>query len=289
MRTILFLFGLIFCLCSSSIAQNQPIKILSYNIQFLPRWIAHLNHKPMKRVPHLASELLKDSIDVLVLQEAFSKPCNKKLIQLLKPLYPYHIGPANEDKTAKLSSGVLILSRTPLTELGSIDFVDCEKEDCYARKGALLVQTQIQGIDWQILGTHMEAGGTRDLKRRQYLEIKGLLDLHKKEHITQLLCGDFNINRAKDLYPLMVEELELSDSEPIGELKFSADHSLNDMNKIEPDHKSLIDYVFVRNAPQPNFTITREVMRYQANWHKKRRDLSDHFAILARIYLNPQP
>lgn len=284
------IFIALFSIAFSSFAQNvntsnQPIKIVSYNIQFLPRWIAHLKHKPMKRVPFLAQELLLESPDVLVLQEAFSKPCNKKLIELLKPTYPYVAGPANETKGAKLSSGVLILSKTPMKILGSIDFKECEKEDCYAQKGALLIETDIQNTTWQILGTHMEAGGSRDLKRSQYLEIKTLVDQHKKPAVPQLLCGDFNINKAKDLYPQMIQELELSDSDPIGKLKFSADHSINDMNKLEPNHYSLIDYIFVRNAQDVRFTITREIARYQAPWHKKRRDLSDHFALLAKIYI----
>lgn len=288
MRKIFIL--IILCSISySAISQvtpsNEPIRILSYNIQFLPRWIAHLKHFPMKRVEPLAKELLKDSIDIIVFQEAFSKPCNKKLAELLSPYFPYSAGPANE-KCGKLSSGVFMMSKTPLKVLGTIDFTDCEKEDCFARKGALLVQTHVKGNTIQVLGTHMEAGGTADLKRRQYLEIKALCDQYIQPNIAQFLCGDFNIRKTGDLYPKLIEELELSDSEPIGELKFSSDHSINDMNPLRPNDRNLIDYIFLRNDKNAQFSVDREVKRYTANWHKTRKDLSDHFAILATIYVN---
>lgn len=287
MRKI-FIFILLCSIGSSAFTQTnstqEPIRILSYNIQLLPRWIAHLKHFPMKRVEPLAKELLKDSIDVIVFQEAFSKPCYRKLAQLLSPYFPYSAGPANE-KCGKLSSGVFMMSKTPLKVLGTIDFKDCEKEDCFARKGALLVQTYVKNSTIQILGTHMEAGGTAELKTRQFMEIKNLCDKYIQDGIPQFLCGDFNIRKSGDLYPKLVAELELSDSDPIGELKFSSDHALNDMNPLRPNDRTLIDYIFLRNDKNAKYTVTREIKRYTANWHKTRRDLSDHFAILARIYV----
>lgn len=266
-----------------------PIHIISYNIQLLPRWIAHLKHKPMQRVPFIAREMIRENPDIIVFQEAFSKPCNKKLIALLKPHFPYIAGPANEKRGFKLSSGVLILSKTPLEILETIQFDTCEKEDCMARKGAILVQTSIRNQSLQILGTHMEAGGTAELKTSQFTQIKHLVERHQKPGIAQFLCGDFNIRQTSDLYTKMLGDLAMYDSHPSGKLKYSADHALNDMNPIDPNERSLIDYIFLRNVSPTDWQVEREIMRYQAEWHKKRRDLSDHFAIKARIRFPSAP
>jgi hypothetical protein len=69
------------------------------------------------------------------------------------------------------------------------------------------------------------------------------------------------------------------------ELKCTSDHLLNDMQDYNPAKRSLIDYVFFKPNGLTPLTTTRSVMQYEQQWHKKHKDLSDHFAVLMRMML----
>jgi endonuclease/exonuclease/phosphatase family metal-dependent hydrolase len=283
-------FLLIVSCCFISFSFAQPVEekkeltILSWNIKFLPRFLGHIHHYPMKRVPLIAQKLIDSPVDIVVFQEAFDRSCNKKLKKLLLPYYPYCIGPANQKGGFKISSGVMIMSKLPIKELGTVDFKECEKEDCMARKGALLVETTFNGQRIQILGTHLEAGGGPDLKTTQYVELAGLLDKYKEANVPQLACGDFNTAKTNPvLYPRLLDLLHAEDGPLTGELQYTSDHALNDMDGYIPDDRDVIDYIFYRgNGVQPSF-VKREVVRHTQQWHKKHKDLSDHFAVLMTI------
>lgn len=265
-------------------ASAQEFTIISWNIKFLPRILAHIGHHPLKRVAPIAGHLLRDTADVVVFQEAFDNVANRRLLKALKPLYPYHIGPANKKGAFKLSSGILIVSRYPLRELGTVDFRSCEKEDCWAKKGGLLVELSWQGRLIQVLGTHLEAGGGRNIKLEQYEELAGLIKTHQKPGVPQMLCGDFN-TRASDnfLYPRMLETLGATDGPLTGELQYTSDHLLNDMSTYRPEDREVIDFILYKgNGLEPRF-VQRSVLRYTHRWQKGHQDLSDHFAVKAIV------
>ena len=265
-------------------AQGRELRVLSYNIQMLPRWIAHMGHGPVKRAKLIPEKLIADSIDVIVFQEAFDKRCMRIMRRLLEPHYPHAAGPANDKKFGiKLNSGVMIFSKKPLKVLDSVDFTECEKEDCFARKGALLVELDWQGQPVQIMGTHMEAGGSQTLKAGQYIEILGMMRKHTRSGVPQLLTGDFNIRKGTTLYEAMLASFGMEDGPLSGELQYTADGLLNDMKKYDPDDRKVIDFVFYKgNGIEPAY-INREVKQYRERWHKDRQDLSDHLSVLMSI------
>lgn len=266
------------------VGMTQELNVLSWNIKFLPRVLAHIGHRPLKRVPYIAEFLLKDSADVIVLQEAFDNVANKRLLKLLKEKYPYHVGPANKKGWFTINSGILIVSKVPLRERGTVDFKECEKEDCFARKGALLVEIDWYGKLIQILGTHLESGGPREIKLSQYQELAGLLRAHQNYGVPQLLCGDFNTEKSNaDLYPKMLHVLQVEDGPLSGELQYTSDHLLNDMDSYDPNNREVIDYILYKgNGVEPVYSY-REVVRPMHRWSKKHQDLSDHFGVRLRI------
>lgn len=276
---VIAFLGLSFCPLPLK-ATGQQVTVLTWNIKFLPRILAHIHHYPMKRVPLIAAQLNALPYDIVVLQEAFDRSCNRKLKKLLHEKYPYCIGPANQKGGFKISSGVMIFSRYPLKWLGEVDFETCEKEDCMARKGGLLVEADVQGRRLQILGTHMEAGGSDALKTSQLVELGGLLDRFAESGVPQLACGDFNIASDNSrLYPYILYLLKAEDGPLTGELKYTSDHLLNDMESYNPSRRHLIDYILYRgNGVQP-VSVTRQVVRHTQRWHKKHEDLSDHLAV----------
>lgn len=252
----------------------------------LPRWIAHLGHGPVKRAKLIPQKLVADSIDIIVFQEAFDKRCMKIIRKQLEPHYPYIVGPANDKKCGiKLNSGVMMFSKIPLKYVDQVDFTECEKEDCFARKGALLAEADWNGKKIQILGTHKEAGGSLPLKTGQYLEILGMIRKHTKSGVPQLLAGDFNIRKGSDIYTAMLATFGMEDGDITGELQYTSDHLLNDMSTYRPEDRKVIDFIFYRaNGVQPTF-IQREIKRYMQRWHKKHEDLSDHLAVLMTLNL----
>lgn len=269
---------------AAGINEPKKLRILSYNIQMLPRWILHMDHGPVKRAKLIPEKLIADSIDIIVFQEAFDKKCMRIISKQLKPFYPYVVGPGNDRKVGiKINSGVMMFSKIPMKFVDEVDFTECESEDCWARKGALLAEADWNGKPIQILGTHKEAGGSLTLKTGQYLEILGMVRKHTKAGVPQLLCGDFNIRKGSDIYTAMVATFGMEDGDITGELQYTSDHLLNDMSTYRPDDRKVIDFIFYRaNGVKPVF-VQREIRRYLQRWSDKHEDLSDHLAVLMTL------
>ncbi|GIV32927.1 MAG: hypothetical protein KatS3mg031_0462 [Chitinophagales bacterium] len=268
---------------------GKELRILSWNIQMLPRFLVKISRGPMRRARLIPSKVVDDQIDIIVFQEVFDGRARRMLKKRLKDHYPHIVGPANRKPgSLKGNSGVMMFSKIPLKHLGEIRFKDCEGEDCYARKGALLAEGAWEGKVFQLLGTHLEAGGPDSIKRNQYREIRQLLDRHKKKNVPQVLCGDFNTDKdlKSDLYNDMLFTLEALDGDLEGELTYTSDELLNDMNLPAPGHKpkrKVIDYVLIRENGYKPKSVKRHVRQYQHRWSKKYKDLSDHNAVLMRV------
>lgn len=291
---LLALFTLSLC-CSYLFAGNninadtakKQISILTWNIKMLPRGAAFLKHHPVKRAKLIPRVIIEDSPDVVVFQEAYDGVCMRMIRKQLEKVYPYNQGFQNRKViTYKRAGGVLMFSKYPLKELESIKYSWLEGIDKIAAKGALLVEVEHPVKKVQILGTHMEAGGSRELKISQYKEAGELLKRHEVAGIPQFACGDFNTRRVDSvLYPKLISCLQMEDGDICTDLKCTSDHLLNDMDTYRPEKRNLIDFVFYRGNGVAAVNTTRSVMRYEHQWHKKHKDLSDHFAVLLKTDL----
>jgi len=268
---------------------DNELRILSYNIQMLPRMLFRLSRGPIRRAKLIPAHLINDQIDIIVFQEAFDPRARRILKKRLKDTYPYMVGPANRAGfRLKTNSGVWIVSKIPIKELEQIDYKDCKADDCLARKGALLVEAEWHGVPFQVLGTHLNAGGPEWIRLNQYKEIRDLIDRHKKENVPQFLCGDFNTARSQDsLYQAMVHILDTQDGSFSGNLVYTDDPVMNDMNYCSKwDAKcEVIDYIFYRHNGHKAKSTERHVRQYQERWSEKYKDLSDHNAVLMRVQL----
>ena len=269
------------------IVPEGEIRILSWNIKILP-WITGPKNRigAQKRAKIIPLPLIDDLVDVIIFQEAFDNRIAAKLRKALRKTFPYQTRQANRVPGFKTNSGVMILSKYPLTELGSVDFTDCEKEDCWAHKGALLVEIELPGQIIQVLGTHLEAGGGPVIKTNQYKEIKGLTDLHQKSGIPQLLCGDFNTHVSdKELYQTMLSTLDASDGPISGEIKYTAGKYQNDLFPVEKRKEigEVIDFILYRGQGIQPSSMERFVRIYKIQWHPQHENLSDHHAVLMKI------
>src|SRR5690606_10052649 len=97
-----------------------------------------------KRANAIGEKLVNSDYDILVLQEAFHAGARRRLRNKLKSEFPYENGPAfRKVFSLKTSSGVWMLSKYPIKELGKVRFRQkFGFDNKMARKGALMVEIQ---------------------------------------------------------------------------------------------------------------------------------------------------
>ena len=265
----------------------HQISIMSYNIKMLPRGAVFLHHHPVIRARLIPAKLLQESPDVIVFEEAFDGKAVHVLQKKLKAVYPYCMGQQNRRLvTYKRAGGVLIFSKYPMRELESITYSECKGVDCIGHKGAMLVEIDHPAHKFQLLGTHMQAGGSRDLKLSQYQEAGALLKRHEQAGVPQFAAGDFNTVKANEnLYPYLVDALKVEDGEISGELKYTSDHLLNDMENMDSTKRRVIDFVFYKSNGIKARTASRYAREFEQRWSAIHKDLSDHNAIILKMTL----
>jgi endonuclease/exonuclease/phosphatase family metal-dependent hydrolase len=269
----------------SKFSAEKEIRILSWNIQMLPRLLLPVRRGPLKRARLIPEKIINDSIDIIVFQECFDIRSRRILKRNLKKEYPYKAGPANRVLPVFFTnSGIVIYSKYPITDKWRFPYLWREKEshDKFARKGCLMVEVELPGKNKiQVLGTHLQAGGPDKIRHSQYRQLKHFIDKHRKENVPQLICGDFNTRKHDEInYKTMMGIIGADDGEISGDLCCTSDGLLNDMKTHNPSDRKVIDYIFYRgNGIEPQY-LRREVRQYQHRWNPKYKDLSDHNAVL---------
>lgn len=282
---------LLFSASAATADTAHHVSIMTYNVKLLPRGATFLHHHPVKRARLIPDKVIAEHPDVVVFQEAFDGKAIHLLQKGLRTAYPYMAGQANRKLVSyKRAGGVLIFSRYPLHELASIRYSQCKGIDCYGHKGAMLVQVYHPAGHMQVLGTHLQAGGSTDLKASQYIEVASLLDRYQSPGVPQFVAGDFNTHRDDTvLYSRLTTAVKGTDGSLDDELKVIEAHVLNDMRpakKGKPKKKrSIIDYVFVKSNGAHITSERRYAREYQQSWSKTHKDLSDHFAVILEVQM----
>jgi endonuclease/exonuclease/phosphatase family metal-dependent hydrolase len=266
-------------------SNQKSLRILSYNIKFLPRIIRRSHHYPLKRAPLIPAYIMEENPDIVVFQEAFDGAADRILKKKLKAQYPYMLGPLNKKPGFKINGGVLICSKYPLKQLGAVQYSQCEDFDCWARKGVMLVEVSDGTHTFQIAGTHMNGGGSVELKTSQYREMGNLVKQFARPGVPQFCVGDYNTsNLEPQYYNALITNLDAQDGPISGNLTVTNDHLNNDMEEdFNPKDRNIIDYILYRpNGVKPQ-KMTRTIKQYCYQWNKDHCDLSDHYALLMEL------
>jgi len=289
MRIWLIAVFLIFC--TESFAQPKPIRVLTWNIFMRPHAITFDGQ--FRRAKKIG-ELLKNSdYDIILFQEAFGKTSRKKLRKALGGAFPYEIEPQNNRKL--VNSGLWVLSKHEITKSEFIFFNSCKVSDCQSSKGAVLFEVEINGQAYQFINTHVQAEDGKEfamIRQEQFEMISQLLDSNLQDKTPQFILGDLNTaKKVKEEYSTMLETLNASD----GEVSIIEDTELssadpatwgcanNDLIKKKWKGQTyLLDYALQRDTGYP-FKLRRELKTYTQQWSKKRKHLSDHYAISLTI------
>ncbi len=287
---VLFLF-LIFVLSSNAYSNDKKtytplvdsveLKVLSWNIYMLPPLI-FFNGK-RKRARAIGQLLAESDYDIIVFQEAFHRGARRELKRCLQEDYLYKIGPANRRYISlRVSSGVWILSKIPIKKVENICFKERSGFDNrMARKGALMIEGEKNGQAFQIIGTHLNSGGTPELRLSQVRAIWDELMLpFQKENVPQIICGDFNIKKGTNTYKEMMNILKAEDGK-LHSTPNTTYEPTNDMNKTQREH--IIDYIFYKNNGKNTLSTIRKVPKIQYQWNKNHKDLADHNPVEIKI------
>ena len=265
---------------------SKSLKILSWNIYMLP-FVSLFNHNA-DRAKVIADKLQDSDYQIIVFQEAFSSKCRNILAKRLAKEYPYQYGPANKTHLPfRTSSGLWVVSKIPLKQLDKIKFSISRGYDIIARKGAVLFQGNFQGVPFQLLATHLQADNSEAVRAKQCREIKDhLLNQYFNPNIPQLICGDFNIEMDDHVnYQQMLNTLEANNGDISGDMKFTYDEIDNTLARTAFGKKKVIDYILVRNEQLINH-IERKVQTFYARIGRKSSNLSDHYAMEAKVNFN---
>lgn len=262
-----------------AIAPQAPLRIFSWNIYMLPKF-AKITGK-RQRAHLIAASMQQRGDDILVFQEAFLGDARRIIGKELQAAYPHQYGPANRKFSIKTNSGVWILSKVPLKVLEEIDYVECEGfDDCFARKGALLLAGEFNGQAFQILGTHLQAGGPQAIRKSQLEEMRSLLDRHKQPNVPQIIAGDMNTGHSDTAhYQEMVKILDAEDGPLEVQLPTVEGGYPNDLHNHGVRSFRVIDFIFYRGNGVPATTIERNMPSLTTRWSRKHQDLSDHFPV----------
>jgi len=257
----------------------KELKILSWNIFMLP-YISLFN-KNGERAKVMASTLQSSDYQVIVFQEAFSYKCRTILAKSLAKEYPYQYGPANKNNLPfRTNSGLWVVSKIPLKELGQIQFSLSKGFDMVARKGAVIFQGNFEGTNFQLITTHLQADHSSELRAKQCNEIRDhLLNKYYNPQIPQFICGDFNIDMDdRPNYQQMLQTLDAQNGELSGTVKVTYDELNNNLAKTPNGKKRVIDYVLVRNGNLIH-NVERKVQTFFSRIGGRTSNLSDHYAM----------
>jgi endonuclease/exonuclease/phosphatase family metal-dependent hydrolase len=149
-------------------------------------------------------------------------------------------------------------------------------DDKMARKGALMIEAEKNGQTFQVIGTHLNAGGPIEVRHSQVTQIREeLLDVYKKDSVPQFICGDMNMRMTSDSYPFMLEKYDATDG-PIEVSEAMRTTCFDKENRLWRDDV-IIDFIFYRaNQIEPE-SIIRSSPCFRNQWNKKGDEwLSDH-------------
>lgn len=222
---------------------GSDFKVLSWNAYMLPKPIKYSFQKTRTLA---IAEALKDSdYDMIVFQEAFTTSFRNHVKKELLSEYPFSYYMKNHKAVYPyFGSGLFILARKPFQVLDKIYYKNCAVADCFADKGALLVETKLStGKSVQVTATHMQAWNEYGkIRLKQYAQINSMLMKHKKEGVPQILLGDLNTDFIEPEFELGLEIMGMKHMDLSGEYDHTTVHECYPDSHLK---KEWIDHIWI--------------------------------------------
>lgn len=267
-------------------AQNDTIKIASWNIQMIPRIYASftkLARKKQKvRTPKIIQYLNSTNFDIIVLQEVFDKSISNKFKTDLKIKYPYCLMPQKEGYTLKLSSGVMILSKYPLELVKHVVFNVSKKSDKGAQKGCSLIKININNKKVFLAGTHLDSKSNNSRSLQYQITNDKILKPYINDSIPLLIAGDFNTDFESLQYDSMINTFKLKNFELNDDRPYTFDE-FNTWNA--KGYNAWIDFILYQKSKKVE-VLNQYILRPTMKYKNKKMDLSDHYQIVMETVIH---
>ncbi len=284
-KSLIFLSLIIFT--SLLNAQETEATFVSWNIQMLPNGPSMFSKSLQKnqkvRLPWIVEHCNDSDYDIIVFQEVFDIEIKRKLKKLLKKAYPYQI--STKSKFGRLTSnGILIISKFPIRYIDHTIYKKGVTEDRWAAKGCTLIEAEKDGITFQIAGTHLQSGNSKEAiahRYSQYQEISDLLSKNQRENIPVFVIGDMNTRKSKtEHYEKMLNTINVVDF-PLDETEPYTIDGKNSWNS----HKQGIqlDYILLASRKTSSVILKQKVLRLAKVFEGKVIDFSDHYGVVSTV------
>jgi hypothetical protein len=219
--------------------QKRKIKLLTWNIYMMPKGGGY--HDNTARVQALKKAFLdmikaKQEPDILLFQKAFTAAEREVLEAALNKTYRYFYAPWKPKKPI-LNNGLWVVSKLKLDLVKEINWCKARGAELFAAKGAMVFSGCVNSKRFHLVSLHMQGNGhpvmkkgdrdteikypaqwerkkaSCDKTRRKQIDqlVDEAITPFKGKKISQLVCGDFSVDRNSENYCYLVDTLKLHD------------------------------------------------------------------------------
>ncbi len=253
---------------------------------------------------HIITQVQNLNPDIVGFSEVWANSSKHRLIDGLKSQFPYSAWDHN-DNSLQIGSGLLLLSRFPLSNVLFNQYVNLSGFDRISQKGFILATAKIGEQEILIAHTHTQADENNDAINNRKANLNQLFNIFcsQADSMPIILLGDLNIvgednsgnpTQEYTYLRLLFRNNYMSDSYRSVNTSAKSDpgytyDAVNNKLINRFDHTSAVnaikqrlDYMFVRGL-QPNSVTVLKTFTFQIS--DGTIDLSDHYPLYGSFNL----
>lgn len=256
----------------------RSLRVLTFNMMGLPQPLGG----DETRYDDIAAAIR--DYDIVTVQEAFTKSARDALASTPFPYQKY--GNFGVLPGQRLGDGLVVLSKFPIVSTAFTTYEGCYWTDCLARKGALLVRLDVQGVEVDVYTTHLQSmlddPDGRATRAKQVGELGAFIRRTARGN-PALVLGDFNARDSQYTHHQMVDSLGARDLWPERGGRLGEGGAAGEAGGTYCDDSGCerIDYIFSRAGRYHDVRAAGMLVRL--NEKVRGRFLSDHFAVEAEL------
>lgn len=197
--------------------EEKRLRVATFNIAGVPDIVAwYTNVDPIRvRMPKIVNKILTDynDIDVIMFNEVFRS--KDLLMNSLKERYPYSYV-LGRKWYRFLNSGLVIVSKYPLTNVQAVHFNSLAGWDIFTSKGYISFDVVYNSKRYTLVNTHMQQGESAWDAWARDRQIDQLISYLNPLDDLVVFGGDLNMSKTdsrKEQYERLVSEAGLNEPE----------------------------------------------------------------------------
>jgi len=287
---------------------TATLHVLTYNTHLftgtlaatLGKVIGNVEYEDAVRLSGIMARLKRLRPDVVGLTEVWARKSQERFLQGLRALYPYACSDGLQGGL-KVGSGLLLLSRHPLSNPTFTGYKALTGSDGWSQKGFMTATLNVCGVNVLVALTHTQASDGEEASQARWnnlLALKAVLHRAELAHLPMVVFGDLNVSgECREGRPTpeyqglqgLLAEVRLTDA-------FRRVHSCGSARGITWDGENnplvgyfdkpgghrrarhRLDYLFARGLRPSACNVLTDFL-YQTVCGGPRKDLSDHYPL----------